>query len=65
VSFDGVLGEPELRCELLVGVAGGDQPEHFNLTLRQLVLTGFSSVGCLRYDLHIGFRVDQRANAFP
>src|SRR3984893_3450499 len=40
VPFDGVLGEIELRRDLFVGVAGGDQPQDFNLTLRQLVLAG-------------------------
>ena len=34
VPFDGVLGEIELRCDLLVGVARGDQPEDPNLALR-------------------------------
>ena len=40
VPFDGVLGEIELRRDLFIGVAGGDQPQDFNLTLRQLVLAG-------------------------
>ena len=34
VSLDGVLGEIELRCDLLVGVARGDQPQDLNLALR-------------------------------
>src|SRR5208283_5751833 len=37
VPFDGVFGEIELRCDLLVRVARGDQPEHADLALRQLV----------------------------
>src|SRR6202023_722343 len=40
VPFDGVLGEVELRGDLCVGVAGRDEPQDFNLTLRQLVLAG-------------------------
>jgi hypothetical protein len=30
----------ELGCDLLVGIARGDQPQHFNLALRQLVFAG-------------------------
>src|ERR1039458_8677085 len=40
VPFDRVLGEIELRCDLLVRVARGDQPEDPNLALRQLVFAG-------------------------
>src|SRR5208283_2884752 len=40
VSLDGVLGELELRCDLLVRVARGDQPENLNLPLRQPVFAG-------------------------
>src|SRR5271157_289657 len=43
VPFDRVLGEIELRCDLLVRVARGDQPEDPNLALRQLVFAGMFS----------------------
>jgi len=39
-SFDCVFGEIELRGDLFIGVAGRDQPQDFDLTLRQNVLAG-------------------------
>ena len=43
VPFDGVLGQLKLCRDLLVGVAGRDQPQDLNLALRQLVLAAMFS----------------------